>query len=150
MADIVSPDVRSRMMAAIRAKDTKPEMLVRRGLHAMGFRFRLHDRKLPGKPDLVFPKHRSVIFVNGCFWHGHDCSLFKWPKSREAFWRQKIERNRANDAANAEKLTAMGWRYLTVWECAIKRRDKETIAVVLRECRYWLTGNGSSQTIGAK
>jgi DNA mismatch endonuclease, patch repair protein len=147
MADTVSSAVRSRMMAGIRAKDTKPEMIVRRGLHAMGFRFRLHDRKLPGKPDLVFPKYRAVIQVNGCFWHGHECALFKWPKSREAFWREKIERNRANDAANAVKISAIGWRQLTVWECAIKRRDMQARTAILARCRDWLAGGDESKAI---
>lgn len=149
MADIVSPTVRSRMMAGIRAKNTKPELLVRRGLHAMGFRFRLHDRRLPGKPDLVFPKYRAVILINGCFWHGHECSQFKWPKSRAAFWREKIERNRANDASNSARMAALGWRQLTIWECTIKRRDKEVVAAIMEQCREWLMGGGESQAIGA-
>lgn len=104
MADTVPPDVRSRMMAGIKAKDTKPELIIRRGLHAMGFRFRLHAKGLPGKPDLVLRKYRAVIFVNGCFWHGHECVLFKWPKSRADFWREKINRNRHNDRVNSAKL----------------------------------------------
>jgi DNA mismatch endonuclease, patch repair protein len=149
MADIVSPAVRSRMMAGIRAKNTKPEMIVRRGLHAMGFRFRLHDRNLPGKPDLVFPKYRAVIFVNGCFWHGHECALFKWPKSREVFWRNKIGRNRENDAKNAAILSSQGWRHLIFWECAIKRRDKDALADVIGQCCDWLNSGGSNLAIGA-
>ena len=137
------------MMAGIRAQDTKPEMIVRRGLHAMGFRFRLHDRKLPGKPDLVFPMHRAVIFVNGCFWHGHDCALFKWPASREEFWREKITKNRANDASNAVFLAGLGWRSLTIWECAIKRRSPETLAGVFIECGEWLSRGRGNQEIGS-
>lgn len=120
MSDIVDPKTRSRMMSRIRGKDTKPEMLVRRGLHALGLRFRLHDRRLPGKPDLVFPKYRAVVFVHGCFWHGHDCPDFKWPKTREAFWREKILTNRARDERNIRELTSAGWRVFTFWECETK------------------------------
>ena len=110
MADVVSAEVRSRMMAGIRGKNTKPEMIIRRGLHARGFRYLLHDKRLPGKPDLVLPKHRAVIFVNGCFWHGHDCPLFKWPKTRKGFWRTKIARNRENDESAVIALRRSGWR----------------------------------------
>src|ERR1700710_1623924 len=124
MADVVSKDVRSRMMSGIRGKHTKPEMLVRRGLHGKGFRYLLHDKRLPGKPDLVFPKHRAVIFVNGCFWHGHDCHLFKWPKSRKGFWRKKIERNHEVDKHALIAIKAAGWRYCVIWECALKSRYK--------------------------
>lgn len=85
-------------MAAIRGRDTKPELIIRKGLHARGFRFRLQGRDLPGRPDLIFPKYRALIWVNGCFWHGHDCPMFRWPKSREDFWRGKIGRNRERDA----------------------------------------------------
>ena len=93
MADVVDRKTRSRMMSGIRGKNTRPELLIRKGLHARGFRFRLHDKRLPGKPDLVLPKYSAVIFVHGCFWHGHDCHLFKWPQSRREFWRKKITRN---------------------------------------------------------
>lgn len=134
-------------MAGILAKNTKPEIIVRRGLHAMGFRFRLHDRKLPGKPDLVLPRYRAVIFVNGCFWHGHECPLFKWPKSREEFWREKIERNKANDRTNALKISALGWRQLTVWECAIKRHDRAALSLVFDQCRNWLRNESDIQNI---
>src|SRR3954470_16295918 len=92
MADVVSSGVRSRMMAGIRGTNTAPEMILRRALHAEGFRYRLHDRRLPGKPDMVFPRHHAVIFAHGCFWHGHDCHLFKWPSTRPEFWQTKIRR----------------------------------------------------------
>lgn len=107
-------------MAAIRGADTKPELIIRRGLHTRGFRYRLHDRKLPGRPDLVFPKYNAVILVNGCFWHGHRCALFKWPKSREEFWRAKIEGNLGRDKRNIVQLSTAGWRVGIVWECALK------------------------------
>lgn len=150
MADIVSPAVRSRMMAGIRAKNTKPEMVVRRRLHAMGFRYRLHDRKLPGKPDLVLPKYRSVIFVNGCFWHGHECANFKWPKTREGFWREKIGRNKVNDAKNSASLLALGWRTLVIWECAIKRQRDTALLELFDQCRDWLKSRCDSLVIGAR
>lgn len=111
-------------MAAIRGTDTKPEMIIRRGLHARGFRFRLHDRKLPGRPDLVFAKYKAVVFVNGCFWHGHDCGLFKWPRTREEFWRDKIAGNQRRDEQSREFLLNAGWRIAYVWECALKGRGK--------------------------
>lgn len=132
MADIVSPAVRSRMMAEIKAKNTKPEMIVRRGLHAMGLRFRLHDRKLPGKPDLVFPKYRVVAFVNGCFWHGHECAQFKWPTTREEFWRDKIVTTRARDIAAVTALAGLGWNVVVAWECEL-RASKEGTEIALAD-----------------
>lgn len=117
MTDVVDAATRSRMMSGIRSKDTKPEMIVRRALHKAGFRYRLHDKKLPGKPDIVLPKYRTVIFVHGCFWHGHGCKDFKWPKSREQWWREKIEGNVARDKAVTTKLGHLGWRISTIWEC---------------------------------
>lgn len=138
MADVVPHAVRSRMMAGIRGKDTKPEMLLRRGLHALGFRYRLHVRDLPGKPDLVFPGRRAVLFAHGCFWHGHDCALFVWPKSREEWWRQKIERNRAVDARAMAALAAAGWRVGVVWECALKGRGRKPLPEVIESCAAWL------------
>lgn len=150
MADILAPDVRSRMMSGIRAKNTKPEMIIRRGLHAMGFRFLLHDKRLPGKPDLVFPKYRAVIFVNGCFWHGHECSMFKWPKSREDFWRAKIAKNTSNDAANSEKIAEMGWRCLTIWECSIGRRIDLALPTLFEQCSNWLLSDRNYLEISCK
>lgn len=125
MADIVSKAKRSQMMSGIRGKDTKPEMIVRQGLHARGYRFRLHRKDLPGKPDIVLPKYHAAIFVNGCFWHGHDCHLFKWPKTRESFWREKIGLNRERDVATVSNLLSQNWRVLVIWECAIKGRLKQ-------------------------
>lgn len=109
-------------MSGIRGKNTKPELMIRKALHARGFRYRLHC-DLPGKPDICLPKHRAVIFVHGCFWHGHGCHLFKWPKTREEFWRAKIERNREVDARAMDALLQAGWRVATVWECALKGRE---------------------------
>lgn len=138
MADTVSPETRSRMMSGIRGKDTKPEMILRRGLHALGFRFRLHDKRLPGKPDLVFPKYRAVIFAHGCFWHGHDCHLFKWPSSRPEFWLAKINRNREADARSEALLAQDGWRQCIVWECAMKGRTRLPLEDLIAECALWL------------
>src|SRR5690606_721863 len=110
MADIVPSDVRSRMMAGIRATNTKPELIVRRALHAGGFRYKLHDRSLPGKPDIVFPRYHAVLFIHGCFWHGHDCHLFRMPTTRPEFWLEKIKRNREVDQRVGEQLSGAGWR----------------------------------------
>lgn len=125
-------------MSGIRGKDTRPELIVRRGLHAMGFRYRLHDRKLPGRPDLVFPGLKAVILVHGCFWHGHGCHLFKWPASRIEFWREKISGNRERDAGNLARLGDAGWRVLVIWECALKGRLKRGGDEVSGEAARWL------------
>jgi DNA mismatch endonuclease (patch repair protein) len=148
MVDVVSAGVRSRMMAGIRGKNTKPEMTIRRGLHAKGFRYILHDKRLPGKPDLVFPKHRAVIFVHGCFWHGHDCHLFKWPKTRKDFWRTKIARNREVDARSARLLKVSGWRRGVVWECALKGRTRLPAGDVIARCGEWLLSEQPQLEIG--
>ncbi len=107
-------------MSGIRGKNTKPELIVRKALFAQGFRYRLHVKSLPGKPDVVLPKYRTVIFVHGCFWHGHDCRLFKLPASNRAFWRAKIRRNQENDRKAVRALRKDGWRVITVWECALR------------------------------
>ena len=129
------------MMAGIRGANTKPEMALRQGLHAIGFRFRLHDRKLPGKPDLVLARYRAVIFANGCFWHGHDCHLFKMPSSRVEFWSAKIARNREVDLLVARQLEAAGWRIATVWECALKGRTRLPLEAVIVRLAEWLRSN---------
>ncbi len=147
MADVVDAATRSRMMAGIRGKDTAPEMLIRRGLHSRGFRFRLHAADLPGKPDLVFPGRRAVVFVHGCFWHGHDCHLFKWPGSRVEFWQEKIGRNVSRDQAAVEALLSVGWRVLTIWECALKGRARRPLADVLDNAAAWLSSGAPQGTI---
>ncbi len=134
-------------MSGIRAENTIPEMRVRRGLHAKGFRFRLHCRELPGKPDLVFPKYRAVIFVHGCFWHGHECALFKWPKTREDFWKEKIEQNRIRDLAVIDELARQGWRVLLVWECALKGKGRRLIDEVVDSCAEWLLSSSTKHEI---
>lgn len=124
MTDTLTPAQRRRTMQAVKSGDTKPELLVRRRLHALGYRYRLHDRRLPGKPDLVFARRGAVVFVHGCFWHGHDCARgARRPAANRDYWARKIARNRARDAANREALEAMGWRVLTVWECELRDAD---------------------------
>ena len=108
------------MMAGIRGRNTRPELVIRKALHARGFRYRLHVAGLPGKPDIVLPRFRAVIFVHGCFWHGHDCPLFRLPATRSEFWEAKISRNRERDREVLGALKTTGWRCLTVWECAIR------------------------------
>ncbi len=127
-------------MSGIRGKNTKPELFLRKALHAEGFRFRIHAA-LPGKPDLVFPKWNAAIFVHGCFWHGHNCHLFKWPKSRPEFWRAKISGNRVRDEASIAKLTATGWRVGIVWECALKGRAQLDSSIAIKRCSIWLRSN---------
>lgn len=126
------------MMANIRAKDTQPELILRKEIFRRGFRYRLHDKKLPGKPDIVFPGYRAVVFVHGCFWHGHNCPLFKLPSTRTDFWKKKIERNRRNDLAAVDALVANDWRVATVWECALKGRRKRLLADVATAIVTWL------------
>lgn len=137
MADVVDSATRSRMMSGIRGRNTKPEILIRSLLHRQGFRFRLHARYLPGKPDIVFPRYHAVVFVHGCFWHGHDCPLFKWPNTRPEFWRAKIGRNQSNDHRIRAALIAAGWRVGIVWECAIRGAGKD-LEGVMRRLGNWL------------
>ena len=149
MADVVSPEKRSEMMSGIRGKDTKPELLIRKSLHARGFRYRLHDSKLPGKPDLAFPRYKAVIEIHGCFWHGHDCHLFKWPSSRKAFWKGKITGNMERDRKNHAALEQLGWRILTIWECALKGRTRKPLDDVIEQTASWLrSGKSNSEITG--
>jgi DNA mismatch endonuclease Vsr len=150
MADIVSSEVRSRMMSGIKGKDTKPELILRQGLHKLGFRYRLHDRRLPGKPDMVFPRYRAVIFAHGCFWHGHDCHLFKWPSTREEFWHEKIDRNKVVDVNNTFLLQQSGWRVGIVWECSLKGKYRINVEEVIELCAGWLTSDIQSIDIGGQ
>ena len=120
MADIVSKETRSRMMSGIRGKDTKPEIELRHALFARGFRYRLHVKRLPGTPDIVLPRWRTVVFVHGCFWHGHDCEYFKLPATNRDFWVKKISGNRTNDILQRKVLAHGGWAVVTVWECSMR------------------------------
>ena len=134
MADTISKAERSALMARIRGKDTKPEVFVRSALHRAGFRFRLYARGLPGRPDIVLPRHGVVIFVHGCFWHRHGCALASEPATRRRFWQAKFEANMARDPRNARALRKLGWRVLTVWECALRTKTgrERAIATLVR------------------
>ena len=151
MADIVDKETRSRMMSGIRGKDTKPEIVVRKLLHSEGFRFRLHRKDLPGRPDIVLPKYRTAILVHGCFWHGHDdCHLFRLPRSRTDFWQEKIAGNQARDRKNILLLHDLGWRTLEIWECALKGKLKlETGPIAERICAF-LEGRERADEISSK
>lgn len=129
------------MMKGIRGKDTKPERILRSGLHQRGLRFRLHRKELPGRPDLVFPRFSAVVLAEGCFWHGHDCHLFKWPGTRKEFWKDKISGNVKRDEQNLKKLQEKGWRVCRVWECALKGKTQQQPDVVLDQCANWLRGH---------
>lgn len=132
MADVHTNEQRSYNMQQIRSRDTKPEMQVRKFLHAQGFRYRLHDKKLPGKPDIILPKYRTVIFVNGCFWHGHEhCKYYAVPKTRTAWWLNKINTNKANDTKAVKALKKEGWKIITVWECKLKPAKVEVALLSL-------------------
>ena len=138
MADIVSKKKRSMMMSGIQGKDTKPELKIRSALHKLGYRYKLHDKHLPGKPDLVFPKYKAVIFINGCFWHLHDCHLFKWPSTRNEFWREKLTGNKERDENNLQILKEKGWRTLIIWECALKGKHKLSFNTTITSVSEWL------------
>ena len=141
MADTVSPDVRSRMMAGIKGKDTKPELMVRELLHRSGYRFRLHRKDLPGRPDLVLTRFNAALFVNGCFWHGHeDCNLFRLPKSRQDFWGEKISGNRVRDSIKQSELFELGWRVGVIWECAMKGKAAVFQSVLLAGLEGFING----------
>lgn len=136
MVDVVDAPTRSRMMAGIKGKDTKPELTVRKALHARGLRYRLHAKELPGKPDIVFPKYRAVVFVHGCFWHRHEgCRFATTPATRPEFWNEKFAANVSRDIRNERALENAGWRHRTVWECDIRRLGGETVAEMIGE---WL------------
>jgi DNA mismatch endonuclease (patch repair protein) len=140
MTDVVDAATRSQMMSGIRGKNTKPEVRIRSLLHRRGFRFRLHVRDLPGRPDIVLPRYRAIVLVHGCFWHGHTCPLFKLPATRRAFWHAKIRANRLNDKRASASLKKAGWRVATVWECAMKGRRRLDDTVLGRRLDDWLRG----------
>lgn len=126
------------MMSGIRSGNTKPEMLLRRALHKNGFRYRLHDSRIPGRPDLVFPKYHAVLFVHGCFWHGHNCPLFRMPETRNEFWKDKILKNRERDALVRKKLEGTGWRLGIVWECSLKGKYQLGLEKTMDRIILWL------------
>jgi DNA mismatch endonuclease (patch repair protein) len=138
MTDIVDKETRSRMMSGIRGKNTKPEILIRKGLHARGFRYRLYTTKLPGKPDVMLPKYRALILINGCFWHAHHCHLFKWPSTRKKFWEAKILSNTRRDKENLKYYRDTGWKTLIIWECALKGKTKLSLEFTLDLAAHWI------------
>ncbi|MBH1836152.1 very short patch repair endonuclease [Stenotrophomonas maltophilia] len=131
MADSLTPEQRSAQMSRIRGSNTKLEVLVRKGLHARGLRYRLGGAKLPGRPDIVLPKYRTVVFVHGCFWHGHDCPLYRLPKTRPEFWQTKIETNRNRDRRVNGQLKSLGWHVIEVWECSLRGLPPDRQSLVL-------------------
>lgn len=145
MADVHSKEVRSYNMSKIKGKDTKPELLVRKFLHKHGFRYRLHVKDLPGKPDIVLPKYKTVIFVNGCFWHGHEnCKYYVVPKTRTEWWLTKIRGNITRGNTAAHFLQERGWKVMCIWECALK---KDVLQNTLEQLRITLSGNELSKKI---
>lgn len=147
MADIVDRQTRSRMMSGIRGRNTKPEIIVRSLLHRSGFRFRLHVKDLPGRPDIVLPKYRAVVNVMGCFWHGHECDIFRWPSTREVFWRDKIRGNRKRDRTVNDQLHQAGWRTASIWECALRGKTVWDERRLSRTLSSWLKGKSRQLVI---
>lgn len=132
------------MMAGIRGRDTRLEVRIRTALHALGFRYKLHDRHIPGRPDIVLPRFRAAVFVHGCFWHGHDCALFRMPASRTEFWQAKIDSNRERDSRVRQEIAALGWRQLVIWECAVRGRTRMDFAEAVSRAASWITGDAKS------
>ena len=147
MADVVDVKTRSRMMSGIRSKNTRPELLIRSLLHRAGFRFRLHKKTIPGRPDLFLSRYKAAIFVHGCFWHGHDCSLFKMPGSRTRFWQEKIGHNQLRDQRTHQDVLAAGYRCLTIWECALKGPARIGEPELLTAIVEWLVSDSPSKEI---
>lgn len=139
--DTVDTQTRSKIMASVGQKDTGAELLLRRSLHKLGMRYRLHDRALPGSPDLVFPRFGAVAFVHGCYWHSHSCYRATVPKTRREFWTAKFQTNRARDQRNVDVLLADSWRVLTIWECALMGKHAKGAEAVALEVRAWLLGD---------
>ncbi|QZD89896.1 very short patch repair endonuclease [Qipengyuania aurantiaca] len=142
MTDHVDPIRRSKIMASVGQKNTKPEMIVRRHLHRLGFRYRLHRRDLPGSPDIVFPSRKKTIFVHGCYWHGHECRWGNLPKSNQDYWRAKIVANRERDDRNVSALESMGWETLTVWQCEL-RNELQAIERIVEYLQSGATQGGN-------
>lgn len=144
MADSITPQTRSRIMAAIRSGNTKPELLLRKALFARGYRYRVHAKSLAGSPDISLPKWGAVIFVHGCFWHAHNCGNVRLPKSNRAFWRRKLTRNVERDQAARAELLKQGWRVLVVWDCALKEKTPQQVDALADRVEAWLLGSKRS------
>ena len=145
MSDVLTKAQRRLNMSRIKGKNTRPEKLLRGGLFRLGFRFRIHRRDLPGKPDIVLPKFNTCVFVHGCFWHGHKCSYFKLPQTRRTFWSAKIAANQKRDERSHEELLAMGWRVLIVWECALKSTNPTKLATLVDQCALFIKNSRSTE-----
>jgi len=150
MTDIVDKAARSRMMSGIRGKNTKAEIIIRKGLHARGFRYRLYSTKLPGKPDIMLPKYKALILINGCFWHAHNCHLFKLPATRKEFWEVKIRSNTRRDEKNLKQYWNTGWKTMIIWECALKGKTKLPLEFILNLTTHWILYGKCNCTISGK
>jgi DNA mismatch endonuclease (patch repair protein) len=153
MTDVHTLEQRTYNMSRIKSKNTRPELEIRKLLYKRGFRYRLHRKELPGKPDLVFPKHKAVIFINGCFWHHHDCRLFKIPETRKAWWEKKLTKNKKRDKKNLSHLLHNGWRVMVIWECSFrgkKKIDSDKILQIVGIISKWLKGNRALKEIRGK
>ena len=149
MADTVSKEKRSEIMASVGNKDTQPELIIRKGIHGRGYRYSLNDNSLPGRPDIKMPKYNAIIFIHGCFWHGHEKCGSQIPKSNKKFWRNKIERNKERDRKNTEKLLELGWRVLTIWECAIEGKNSLSKDKLLKNVTSWIESESQRAIISS-
>ena len=141
MADTVDSLTRSRIMSKIKGKNTSIEIKIRKALFSKGYRYRIYDKKLPGHPDMAFPKFHAVIFINGCFWHAHDCRRFKIPDTNKEFWVRKFENNKLRDIRTTKDLLEIGWRVLIVWECSLKGKGKKNLDTLIGQIESWLSGS---------
>lgn len=141
--DVLTLEQRRLNMSRIRSRDTTPEMLIRKGLHAAGFRFRLHQRQLPGRPDLVLTRYRTAVFINGCFWHSHGCHISRIPDTRQGYWKPKLTRNAQRDRDALEALHASGWRVVRVWECALRGRTRLPEGSALKQISDFIRNDNS-------
>ena len=148
--DTVDKETRSRIMSSVGQKDTGPETVLRSALHKAGLRYRLHDRRLPGSSDLVFPRYRAVIFVHGCYWHSHGCYKSTVPKSRREFWEDKFRANLERDERNISLLRELGWRVMVVWECALIGKHALPLNEVTKQIRGWLIGQENCEQVSGK
>lgn len=147
MVDRITKARRSEIMSNVRAKNTEPELLIRSALFKLGFRYRIHSKKLPGCPDIVLPKYRAVIFVHGCFWHGHACRAGKLPSTNTEFWKLKISKNQERDRIISHKLNALGWKILYVWECSLKGSQRKLFDLLVLKITHWIKKEESNKDI---
>lgn len=147
VVDLVDSKTRSKMMSKIRSKNTNPELIIRSALFARGFRYRLHDKSIIGKPDIILRPLNAVVFIHGCFWHGHKCHLFRWPSTRSEWWREKINGNRLRDSKVSQDLRIDGWRQARIWECVLKGKSKHDIETIINELIDWLNSDNKELEI---